>query len=826
MATIVDRAVGRLGILPLAAVLLLASSAGCYRSLDYSSIACDPADRTSCPPGYECRANLCTQTSSSQDATTGDMSGLGDVPQNTANIDGNSGRDGASGEVVETSGAPEIGDQPGTGGASAGTGGDGASGGGTGTGAGGAIGSGGVLGTGGITGSGGTIGPGTGGTLGLGGATSSGGQLGSGGVVSTGGIVGTGGTNSGGTTAAASFTITPSSSSLSTAVDVGTSGTQTATIVVTNIGGTTATPMITISNSSDFGVANGCTTAVNPSGTCILAVHLTPKGIGALSTTISVSPGAVGMNSATVTGVGRDQLALTVAVAGTGSGTISAPAGVEGNGISCPSDCGESYYRTTSNPTVTLDATYDSALTSVSWSAPCAGSSTSCTVTLTTAQSVTVTFTQKTYTVTVTRSAEATGATGSVSGSGISCGSTCTVTVNAGSTVALTAAPASGYYFSVWSGGGCSGGSLTCTSTAITANTTIDAKFTRANIIFATSTTYMVDQLAPNGGGNPQTGADNFCKTRATAGSASGLTGRTWVSLLTLGTGNSNPRAGVTRLGTKRGWVRPDGKPFGDTANSFLGSGNAVFYPPAVDENGTLITNGSSTTGASGDGCVGWTSNLMADYRAGGVPTAGGAGWIEAYGMPCAYDLRLYCMSIDYTATVPPPGRTTASRIGFLSDGLFTPAGSAGISAADAVCAADAATASFSGTFKAFLATPTASALSRFASSGPWVRPDGVSIGTVAQLSASTVRLDAPIDQLSSGGYMGLVGPWTGANSPSAVGTPEWTCTPSGGSPWTSGASATIGGQVGLDWNTDNGFFYDASTYQCDQPNRVYCLQQ
>src|SRR4029078_2269886 len=99
------------------------------------------------------------------------------------------------------------------------------------------------------------------------------------------------------------------------------------------------------------------------------------------------------------------------------------------------------------------------------------------------AQTVTVTFTKKTYVVTVTRSAEAAGSTGTVTGSGITCGSTCTVTVNAGATVSLTAAPSSGYYFSAWNGGGCSGGGLTCTTGAINANTTIDAKFTKPNVI-------------------------------------------------------------------------------------------------------------------------------------------------------------------------------------------------------------------------------------------------------------------------------------------------------------------------------------------------------
>ena len=67
---------------------------------------------------------------------------------------------------------------------------------------------------------------------------------------------------------------------------------------------------------------------------------------------------------------------------------------------------------------------------------------------------------------------------GSVSSApaGIQCGSTCTETVTAGASVALTAVAASGSTFSGWSGGGCSG-TGTCTLT-VNSNTTLIATFT------------------------------------------------------------------------------------------------------------------------------------------------------------------------------------------------------------------------------------------------------------------------------------------------------------------------------------------------------------
>jgi hypothetical protein len=76
------------------------------------------------------------------------------------------------------------------------------------------------------------------------------------------------------------------------------------------------------------------------------------------------------------------QYTLTVQKAGTGSGTVSGP------GISCGSDCTETYNAGTQ---VTLTATFSSGSTFAGWSGACSGTG-SCTLTMNSNKSVTATF--------------------------------------------------------------------------------------------------------------------------------------------------------------------------------------------------------------------------------------------------------------------------------------------------------------------------------------------------------------------------------------------------------------------------------------------------
>lgn len=627
-----------------------------------------------------------------------------------------------------------------------------------------------------------------------------------------------------------SLQITPASVSLSTIVDVGATGTETETLRVTNQGDLVAIPAITLSGATDFDVTNGCADSSLAGGeSCTLNVKLKPSTSGAKQLDVSVTNGVSGASTSRITGTARSAVGLSVSVTGGGQGSVSAAPGVQGNGITCGTDCSESYWRTISDPVVRLSASYDAATTNVTWGAPCAGSGATCDVTLSASNTaVQVSFTKKQVTVSVTVSSVG-GATGAISGGGIACPGTCSVSVDAGSKLTLTATPSAGFYFQGFSGAGCASGSLTCTTNYLTSASSITATFTKANLIFATSTKYSVAQLAAAGNGNPVNGADALCQARAGASSLGEVRARSFRSLISTQTGSK----GIDRITAARGWLRPDALPVGDLPASFLAPtpasfspGTTVYYPPALDEFGTRVVTSDGTNAALGNGCMQWTSGAQADYREGGIPTSGGYGWSSAYGSPCHYDFRLYCASTDYNAIVTPPPRTAGAKIAFVTKAGFSPGGSQGLSAADALCQSEASAASFTGTFKAFLAStnPATTAVARFASSGPWVRPDGVSVGSYADLNTNTLALLATIQVTPLGEYVGNRNVWSGAAHPKDPSTGPLTCTPTGGLSWT--ASSEVSGRIGLLHFTNNQMLHNYDDTPCNQSLPVICLQQ
>ena len=138
-----------------------------------------------------------------------------------------------------------------------------------------------------------------------------------------------------------------------------------------------------------------------------------------------------------------NQYVLSTALAGTGSGAIaSTPAG-----ITCGVDCDESYSHGTS---VTLTPTPATGSTFAGWSGACSGTG-ACVVPMTAAATVTATFTLNQYLLTTARAGTGTGGVASTP-AGITCGADCTESYAHGTSVTLTATPATGSSFTSWSG--------------------------------------------------------------------------------------------------------------------------------------------------------------------------------------------------------------------------------------------------------------------------------------------------------------------------------------------------------------------------------------
>lgn len=155
-------------------------------------------------------------------------------------------------------------------------------------------------------------------------------------------------------------------------------------------------------------------------------------------------------------------VALHIVKDGTGTGTVSA------DGIDCGTTCDATLPPGTK---LTLTAVADDSSTFTGWTGACTGSTPTCDLTIADATTVTATFALKTFAVTVTKSG---AGTGTITGGTIACGSTCTATVDYGTQLTLTAAPANLSVFAGW-GGACSG--ITDCKVTVTDDTDITANF-------------------------------------------------------------------------------------------------------------------------------------------------------------------------------------------------------------------------------------------------------------------------------------------------------------------------------------------------------------
>jgi hypothetical protein len=324
-----------------------------------------------------------------------------------------------------------------------------------------------------------------------------------------------------------------------------------------------------------------------------------------------------------------------------------------------------------------------------------------------------------------------------------------------------------------------------------------------ANLVFFTSTSY-----AANFGSAEA--ADALCQARA---AAAGLPQPSqyvaWVS--------SSTSSAQARLGSARAWVRIDGKPFADTVAD-LAASKTLYLPH--DEFGTAPSASLPVfTGINYDGtlssatCTNWT--VTSGSATTGRTGAGGFSWTIGGTHLCNTPARLYCLGASRTA--PLSFTPAAGRRAFVTS-VWTPP-SQGLANADSRCQAEAFIGGLPGTYKALLATPGASAASRFSAAGAtWVRTDGVRLFATASGLAAGAAMEAPLNVTYAGvpvTPMASNGVWVGAPDFATPGSDATTCTN-----WstTAGAAGTARAN-----HTVEGLGF---ALPCDNPARLFCLQQ
>ena len=258
------------------------------------------------------------------------------------------------------------------------------------------------------------------------------------------------------------FSVTPSTTTNFGSVATGSTADRTFTVQNTSGASISGTASI----GAPYSILSGGSYSLAPGASQTVTVRFAPTAAGTFAGNVNFTASGDSISRA-VSGsaTGGTTFTLSVTKSGTGTGTVtSTPAG-----INCGASCSQSF---TPGTAVTLTAAPAAGSTFAGWSGACSGTG-PCAVTVNAATSVTATFTATPVTLTVTKNGTGTGTVTS-SPAGINCGATCSQSVTPGTAVTLTATPAAGSTFAGWSGA-CSG-TGTCTVT-VNAATSVTATF-------------------------------------------------------------------------------------------------------------------------------------------------------------------------------------------------------------------------------------------------------------------------------------------------------------------------------------------------------------
>jgi hypothetical protein len=285
----------------------------------------------------------------------------------------------------------------------------------------------------------------------------------------------------------------------------------------------------------------------------------------------------------------------------------------------------------------------------------------------------------------------------------------------------------------------------------------------------------------------------------------------------------------LDRLGTTaRGFIRLDEKPVVDQVSDLLAG--RIHNPIRIDEKGALESSGSVRTATLADGsaakdnCWDFLSNSDGYFMTVGSSSGGPVSWTDSARVNCLNNPRVYCFG--KTKSAPLVITKSTGKLIFLSNtftlGTMTP---------DAACAASAppgigpvvAAATYTDTPGATFFEPTAL----------YVRPDGVPIGTGAEIVATATPGSSgyAFGDLPTGIWQSGDGNFPIADSESYVWVGDSNITRAGSycSDWTN-ADKTYSARIG-DYHTASSGFWnrEGSTIAvraCDHAYRFYCLER
>ena len=324
-----------------------------------------------------------------------------------------------------------------------------------------------------------------------------------------------------------------------------------------------------------------------------------------------------------------------------------------------------------------------------------------------------------------------------------------------------------------------------------------------------------VSRMAIDAGFGGLAGADAHC---AMSAASVGLTGefRAWLSTSTVDA--------VDRFAGSRGWVLVDGTLVIDRIEDLAATGK-MFAPIVLDERG-IESVGAVWTGTLPNGRVN-TGNTCNDWTNTGSTVIGNidsgppdyTDWIPAL---CNGSLaRLYCLQVGNNVALSPP-RAIDGRLAFLS----SPRAAAGLGALDGICSADATAAGLPGTYRAAVATTTATIASRFTiDNRPWRRVDGTLVASGPAMFDGS-KLLGFVTQNADGTYHGAstallsdVAVFTGSINATTLGNPVTTC-----NDW-SDVSASQTGGYGAPNHLLPTYFWYLGDLACSQGLPVLCFQ-